>query len=261
MPAAAPQHGLGIGGGRQDVGVGLGRGRQRHRRHGEQDLGVGVDQPQFLDEQPDVLVDLVHIEIVEDVLLGIEHPAVDAGADRIDRAVLARHPALGQAQGEDEDVQVLEHLPHAGQVPFAVGPHLGLGREAAGLDRGPEGIDDAAVGARPDVVLGCELAVGPPQQLQQLARGVEIAVARREQAVVVRLGHRARHDRVGRLGHVVVIAAELQMPGDVLGEATAGGRHLGVRADPQVEPADRIDRPGAGAATDRRQNALSGRLR
>ena len=71
-------------------------------------------------------------------------------------------------------------------MPRPVEAGLGAADEALRLDLRPERVGDAAVLPVPEVGGRLEPAIGPVDQLAELPGGIEVAVARREDAVVER---------------------------------------------------------------------------
>ncbi len=179
--------------------------------------------------------------VVERILLGIEHSALDTRAERKDRAIRTREPALGKAQREDEDVERLEHLSYRGQVLTTIGVHFRDGDEPTRLRCRSKGILHRAIRLDPGVFFGCELTIGATEQLPKLSRGIDVAVSSGEQAVIVLFADLGRQDWVTGFEHVVVESGRPQVPSDVLSKTAPCRRYLGFRVDPQRESCHGVD--------------------
>ena len=129
-------------------------------------------------------------------------------------------------------------------MPDAIGPHLLGVRIAVRLDARTEGIDDAAVVRGPDVEIGREIAVGALDQLQELRRGVQIAVATGIHRVIAPLGLRRGHAFRRPFRQIIVIAALLEAVRDFLREAASSGRNLVARGDFEGRGDNRIQSEG-----------------
>ena len=127
------------------------------------------------------------------------------------------------------------------------------------LRRRPEGIEEDAGRLLPAVLLRLEVAISALDQLPQLPRGIDVAVAARKQPVILLGAHRLGQDRMARLGDVIMKTGLVQVARDMLGEAAAGGRDLGVGAMRKAKSPTGSTSPGATWATARRQNDRSGK--
>ncbi len=96
---------------------------QGNGRDGEEDLAVGVDLLEALDEPREIVAYLVTTEIDELVLVWIELPAGHTRRGGIDGAVPSRSPSLRQTQREDEPVGPGENLAHIMKVFCSTPPH------------------------------------------------------------------------------------------------------------------------------------------
>ena len=187
--------------------------------------------------------DLAHPEIDEGMAGGIETAAAPAPrAEREDRAVLQRPPGLGQAEGEDEDVHLLEHAPDRGQMRLAVCRQFGGGGEGRRLDEGAERIDPAGAVAplrQPSILARGKTPIGPLDQLEQLQGGVDVGEAGRIDPPARRPPLLLRQPVGAGFGDEVGEAVLPQPAGDVLGEAASGTGDTGVAADRRSDVAGR----------------------
>ena len=103
----------------------------------------------------------------------------------------------------------------------AIGFELLQRREAVGLDPRAKRIDDATVGLSPYVLIGPQPTRRALDQLNKLARRVDVPVSRAIHTVVERrrIGDR---ERMGGLGDKMIEPGEGQSAGNVLSETTAG---------------------------------------
>src|SRR5258708_14124169 len=105
------------------------------------------------------------------------HPGRNARRAREYRTVDARPPDLGQAEGEDQDIELFEQASHRRQVFGPGGFERGHRSEAARLHLGTEWIGMVAVGPLPSLIGRGEVAERPIKKLNKLARRVDIAIA------------------------------------------------------------------------------------
>lgn len=161
-------------------------------------------------------------EVHELIGIGVEDAGRGAGAKREDRAVAARHPAFGQAHGEDEKIRFFKYVSDGLQVAFAGNLKLVQILEGLGLKRRAERVDDTALLA-PGGFLRGEMAIGPVEGLQQLAHGVDVAIARGIDPVIERAMQMRGQQRRGGLVIAEGEAAGLELAGDMLGKAASGG--------------------------------------
>jgi len=143
---------------------------------------------------------------VEAVAVGVVGAGGDPGRQREDRAVAPVLPGLGEAEGEDEDVQRLEHGTDSGEMCFAVGLELLRRDKPARLRCRTEGVKENVRRFLPDILGRLELAEGSLEELPQLPGSVDVPIARREEAVVMLGSNRSRNNRMPWLGHVIVVA-------------------------------------------------------
>jgi hypothetical protein len=221
------QHGLGQRGRDHHMAV-LGRGHQRHRRDRQHDGGARVDVAQQEQELRQVGHDLVHAMVLQHMAIGVEAARHHTGADRVDRAVACIGPGLGQAQREDEHVQFGEQPAHGGEVLFPVRLQGLPTAQPTAMGAWAEGVDPAPIGLLPGAVQGLKFSEGAQHQLQQLARGVDVAIACAEVAVAPGRCQIGGYQRMRRFGDERLDAVLSQVAGHVLRKTAPGGGDAGV---------------------------------
>ena len=92
-----------------------------------------------------------------------------------------------------------------------------------GCTLGRKGSSTLPSGWGPDIFDRTEVAIGAVDQLTQLARGVDVPISCGVEAVALRLGQRFAEQGVTCFSDIIIVSALLQMPCNVLGEATACG--------------------------------------
>jgi hypothetical protein len=113
--------------------------------------------------------------------------------------------------------------------------------EAPRLDCGSEGIRETALGKRPDILDRIKQTKRTLCCLKELSGSIEIAVARRENAVPIFFVDLAFAKWVAPLHHIIIESRPTEMAGDVLGEATSGGCDFVRRLKQEWEIRDWID--------------------
>ena len=157
----------------------------RHWRYADDHLRFRVDAAQPIEEIDELRRSLVRTYIAERVLLRIELAARHTRCKLQSGAVLLHQPALGEPEGEDEHVELLEYAAHRGKMRLAIGDHLLRRGEPLRNGLRTIGIDVAPIRPLPVFELRLEMAVSAIEELHQLQRRVEIAVTGGIDAVAV----------------------------------------------------------------------------
>ena len=175
------------------------------------------------------------------MLCRVKDSTGNAWTKRVGGAVRSRDPTFSQSERKDEDIEFLDGPPNCREMLLPISPVFRHRGEAVRLNLGPERIDDAAVRAQPSVFFGTEQVIGTIQQLQQLARSINVAIARRENPITIFFGYRRWHERMGRFGYEITETGTLQMPRDVLGKTTAGRSDTVRSTDAKLTRNDGVD--------------------
>ena len=173
---------------------------------------------------------------------GIEGTGDDARTGRIDTPALPVGPALGQPQSEDEATCGRKQPAERPQVVQPQRPHLLDRDKAPGLDRRAQRVMKTP-GAGPDRRRIDMAGLRVRDQLRQLPRGIDIAVAPRIDTKAVSPRHRIRTGQRRRLGIQNIHAGVAQGAPDMLGKATAGSGDPGIAVQRKLR-AVKIQRRG-----------------
>jgi hypothetical protein len=151
-------------------------GVQGHGRHRQNQASRRVDRSQQAPEVLEIAEDLRVPEVAELVLCRVVGANDRPCCRWIDRAVADRHPGFGQPEGKDEHVKFPQHRRHGTQVLDPQLAHMLRLFIPDGIDPWTKRIEPAAV-LLPDEIGRTALAEGFLRQLQELPRGIDIAVA------------------------------------------------------------------------------------